>query len=65
MADKNGRIVQTPRKDKPYKVVIEREDGHSTEQPVETVREGEAIIKDETPTPPARDRLHDHPATQA
>ena len=65
MAGKSGRVVQTPKEDKPYKVVIDREDGRSVEQPVETVREGEAIIKEETPAPPARDRLHDHPAAQA
>ena len=65
MAATRGRIVQTPDKDKPYKVVLEHEHSGDTEEPVDTMREGEAIIKEETPTPPKRDKLFDHPAKKA
>lgn len=57
-----GRVVQTPSKKKPYKVVLEHENSGDTEYPVETVREGEALIKQEAPKPPKRDRSRDMPA---
>lgn len=65
MVATRGRIVQTPAKDKPYKVVLEHEDGKDTEKPVTTMREGEALIKDETPTPPKRDKQFDRDASEA
>ena len=65
MVATRGRIVQTPTKGKPYKVVLEHEDGKDTEEPVTTMREGEALIKEETPTPPKRDKLYDRDASKA
>jgi len=65
MVATRGRIVQTPTKNKPYKVVLEHEDSGDTEEPVATIREGEAVIKKETPTPPKRDRLYDRDASKA
>lgn len=61
MAATRGRIVKTPTKKKPYKVVLEHEGGFATERGVDTMREGEAIIREETPTPPARDTTRDQP----
>jgi hypothetical protein len=52
MAVKGGRVVKTPGKKKPYKVVLERENREETEHAVETVREGEELIRDEVVTPP-------------
>jgi hypothetical protein len=60
-----GHVVQTPDEKEPYKVVLEHEGGKDTEQPVPTVREGEELIKQETPTPPERDKTHDRPAPEA
>ena len=46
----------------PYKVVLEHTSGIDTEQAVATMREGEALIKRETPAVPERDRARDEPA---
>ena len=62
MTATRGRVVQTPKKKKPYKVVLEHEGGSDTEQGVDTMREGEALIREETPTPPERDTSRDPPA---
>ena len=59
-----GRVVQTRGDKKPYKVVLEHEDGEDTEHAVTTMREGEALIKAETPKPPKRDKSRDHPLKQ-
>jgi hypothetical protein len=62
MAATRGRVVQTPTEAKPYKVVLEHEGGADTEQGVETMREGEALIREKTPKPPKRDRTRDRSA---
>jgi hypothetical protein len=62
MAASRGRVVQTPAGGKPYKVVLEHEGGPDTEEPVCTVREGEDLIKEETPSPPEHDTTFDRPA---
>ena len=61
----SGRIVQTQTKKKPYKVVLKHEGSLDTEQDVETMREGEALIREETPTPPERNTSRDRPAGDA
>jgi len=61
VATTRSRIVQTGTKKKPYKVVLEHESGGDTEIAVETIREGEALIKREMPTPPERDTSRDTP----
>lgn len=63
MAATRGRVVKVPTKDKPYKVVLEHEGTADTEQAVETMREGEALIREETPTPPERDLSRNPPAS--
>ncbi|MDB5713771.1 MAG: hypothetical protein JWO15_1168 [Sphingomonadales bacterium] len=63
MAATRGHVVQTPAKEEPYKVVLEHEIGPDTNEPVASVREGENLIKEETPTPPKRDTTRDRPAT--
>lgn len=63
MAATRGRIVKTPTKGKPYKVVLEHAGSADTDQAVETMREGEALIREETPTPPERDTSRDQPAS--
>ena len=57
-----GHIVQTPGQSKPYKVVLEHEGASDTQRPVASMREGEALIKDETPTPPKRNSSRGEPA---
>lgn len=62
MSATRGRIVKTARTDKPYKIVLEHEDGADTEQAVATMREGEAQIKREIPAVMPRDNSRDRPA---
>lgn len=50
-----GRIVQTPGEAQPYKVVLEHRDRPDTDHAFDNMREGEAFIRAETPTPPKRD----------
>ena len=56
-----GHVVLTPDDDLPYKVVLEHEQGENTEQPVSTIREGEALIIEATPSPPEPNTSWDHP----
>jgi hypothetical protein len=65
MSATRGHIVQTPTKDEPYKVVLEHDDGPDTECPAATIREGEALIRDQTPSPAERDKSRDRPAPKA
>lgn len=65
MTATSGRIVQTPTGNKPYKVILGHTGTADSEQGVETMREGEALIRLEMPTPPTRDRLRDQPAADA
>lgn len=65
MAATGGYVVLTPGEKEPYKVVLEHEGKDDTEQPVATVKEGEALIEQETPSPPKRDTMFDHPAYDA
>lgn len=60
MAAIRGRIVQTPGEDKPYKVVLEHEEGGQSEHPVATMREGEELIKRHMPPLPERNGSRDH-----
>lgn len=59
MAARAGHIVQTPGKDQPYKVILEHEDGTSSEHACTSMREGEAFIRRNTPKPIARDTSRD------
>ena len=65
MTAMRGRVVRTPRGEKPYKVVLEHDGRVDTEQAVHTIREGEALIRKETPTPPGRDTSRDRPRSDA
>lgn len=58
-----GKVVVTPNKVTPYKVVLEHEGGALSEHPVATVREGEEMIRRRTPQPllPELDSLRDTP----
>ena len=62
MHAKSGYIVQTRGAAHPYKVVFEHEDGPETSQACATIREGHAIIRRNTPTPPATNTLRDQEA---
>jgi len=62
MSATRGRIVQTPDKEKLYKVVLDHEEGGATEHPVSTMQEGEALIKRKTPRPAERDTSWDREA---
>ena len=57
-----GQIVATPGADLPYKVVLTKGDGESTEHGFATIREAEDFIRRNTPRPPARSTTYDHGA---
>jgi len=57
MNAKSGYIVQTS--PGAFKIVLNHEDGDDTEQPCATVRQGEAIIRRNTPTPARRNTSQD------
>lgn len=61
MHAKSGYVVQVSTGG--YKVVLNHEDGDDTEQYCDSMREGEAIIRRNTPRPPKRNPLHDHDET--
>ena len=65
MTATRGRVVQTPGAKEPYKVILEYEVGQDIEEAVRTVREGEDLIKEETPAPQKRDTSRDRPAPHA
>jgi hypothetical protein len=61
MVVRNGRVVLTVGADKPYKVVFEHVPAGSSEHPVATVREGEALIRERLPgaaSPAAAEEWH-------
>jgi hypothetical protein len=61
----SGRIVQRGGSGQPYTVVLTHEDGHTSEHPCVTMREGEAFIRRAAPTPPKRDASRDRNPGQA
>jgi hypothetical protein len=65
MAATGGRIVQTPTEKKPYKVVLEHDGSANSEQGVDTIREGETLIREETPKRRKLSTLLDQPASDA
>ncbi len=65
MTATRGHVVQTPTKKKPYKVVLEHKGSADTEESVATMREGEKLIREATPTPPKPNTLLDQPACDA
>ena len=62
MHAKSGYIVQTRGGAFPYKVVFDHEEGPDTSQGCATIREGQAIIRRNTPTPPSPNTLRDQEA---
>ena len=54
MAHRPSRVVVTPGAEHPYKVVLEQGEDGSSEHPVATIREGEALIRASSPPPAAR-----------
>lgn len=57
----SGRIVQKGGPGQPYAAVLTYEDGHTSEHPCATMREGEAFIRRAAPIPPKRDTSRDRP----
>ncbi len=55
-----GRVVKTPSQNKPYKVVLEH-DGATpdTEHPVDSIREGETLIREKSPSPPGPELMRE------
>lgn len=62
MSSTAGRVVCTPGAELPYKVILTRDGGGTSEHAFSTMREAEAFIGRNTPLPPARSTLHDHDA---
>ena len=54
MANRRSRVVITPGEEQPYKVVLEHGEDGSSEHPVATIREGEALIRANSSEPPPR-----------
>ena len=46
MPVRSGCIVLTPYSEKPYKVVLQHHPSGTSEHPVSTIREGEALIRE-------------------
>jgi hypothetical protein len=61
----SGRIVQAGGSSEPYKVVLTHEDGHTSEHPCATMREGEAFIRSVIPSQPKRDTSRDRAPGQS
>jgi hypothetical protein len=56
-----SRVVLTPAGTRPYKVVLEYDGGDAaSEHPVGTIVEGEALIRERSPTPAYVDRSRWH-----
>lgn len=53
----SGRVVLTPEKAFPYKVVLQHEGEADSEHEVATVQAGEALIRERLPTPPEPELL--------
>ncbi len=49
MPVRSGRVVLTPRAEKPYKVILDHHPSGSSEHPVSSVREGEEFIRERLP----------------
>jgi hypothetical protein len=60
MSCTSGRIVSVPNADKPFKVIMSREDGETSEHAFGTMREAEAFVRRNTPRPPERSTTYDH-----
>ncbi|RST31309.1 hypothetical protein HMF7854_11020 [Sphingomonas ginkgonis] len=58
-----GYVVQTPNAPLAYKTVLEHDHGPAAERPARSVREGEAYVRQHTPTPPERDTSRDRDAS--
>ena len=56
-----GRTVRTPSGNFPSKAILTHDDMPETEFDFATVRECEAFIRRNTPSPPARNTLFDRP----
>jgi len=54
-----GRVVLTPQEKLPYKVVLEHEDQADSEHQVASVREGEALIRDNLPAQPEPETMRE------
>lgn len=62
MSCTGGRIVRTTEGDMPYRVIMTREGGETSEHEFSSMQEAEAFIRRNTPLPAARSTLHDHDA---
>lgn len=60
MSCTSGRIVSVRSNDKPFKVIMSREDGEISEHLFATMREAEGFIRRNTPRPPERSTTYDH-----
>jgi hypothetical protein len=61
----SGQMVQTPKAELAYKVVLDHADGSQSEHVFQTMREGEAFIKRRMPRSQPRDRSRDRAAGTA
>lgn len=59
MSCTSGRVVSVPNTDKPFKVIMSREDGETSEHVFATMREAEAFVRRNTPRPPERSTTYD------
>ena len=62
MSCTSGRIVSMRGSDKPFKAIMSRESGETSEHLFATMREAEAFIRRNTPRPPERSTTYDRDA---
>lgn len=65
MSCTSGRVVRTREGNLPYKVILSREGGDTSECGFSTIQEAEAFIRRNTPLPAARSTLFDRDAENA
>ena len=63
MSCTSGRIVSVRGSDKPFKVIMTRDDGETSEHMFATMREAEAFVRRNTPRPPERSTTYDREPT--
>ena len=55
----SGRIITVRGDGKPFKAIMSRENGETSEHSFGTMREAEAFVRCNTPRPPVRSRTYD------
>ena len=63
MSCTSGRVITARGSDKPFKVIMSRAGGETSEHWFATMREAEAFVRRNTPRPPERSTTYDREST--